>query len=1250
MSGLQHATLNNQLHFYKLAANFITRIFVTFFYFSGTYYHTTFMMITGNMKQITLNRSKFHIPAFIFILLLIAFPAHSQNLRINELMSSNNHSFYDEDGDTPDWIELYNGGTDAVNLSGYSLSDNIAFPFKWIFPDFVLGSGKFILLAASGKDRNTIPLYWETVISLNDTFRYNIPLTDPGAWRIPGFNDANWATGRSGFGYGDGDDSTVVPGGTITVLMRKSFMVSNLTAVKQLMLHVDFDDAFVAYLNGHEMARAQIGTNGIPPAWNTFAINGDHEAKLYQGGIPDAFPCDSAIKYLVPGNNLFAIEVHNSDTWSSDLSCIPFLTLGLSSEPEISRASSPSLKFGNSFFHLNFKINAAGDTVLLSNSAGIMIDSMYTGEIPADVSLGLKPDGISSRWFFSESTPGKTNSSKAFPVLSNTDPLFSHAGGFCADPLDLVISGAEISDSIWYTTDGSEPGRDDSLYSVPLHIAKSTVIRAIMLGPDRMNRRPVTRSYLFRSEQPTLTTISLSTAPPNFFQWDTGIYVLGPHASPDAPYFGANFWEDWERPIHIEIFEKDGSLGFETDAGVKIFGSWSRANPQRSLAFNAGSKYGAKMFGYKFFPELPFNKYNDFILRNSGNDWNNTMFRDAFMCSLLEQTNLDRMAYQPASVYLNGSYWGLLNIREKINEHFLATHHGIDPYQVDLLDGYGNPINGDAEHYNRMLNFLKANSPSVKTNYDQVKAMMNVENFMEYQLAQIYFNNTDWPGNNVKLWRPRTPEGRWRWIVYDTDFGFGCWDDDIRRYTYNTLAFALATDGPDWPNPPWSTFLLRRLLESQEFKNEFINRFADRLNTVFSYQHVLQHINQMRNTIAAEMPYHLARWNQWGENTDTWNGNVENMRLFANQRVWYMRNFINQQFGNHGFTTLKILISSPQSGTVKLNTLGLASFPWEGTYFKKVPVRLTARPNPGYRFVNWEGPVDNTLSLSTTLTISDFTTIKAVFKADGSGINDIVINEIYYNDPPDLNADDWVELCNKGTTTMDLTGWILKDEDDAHWFEIPSGIYMYPHEYLVLSRDASKFVVAYPDKNPPVGNFSFGLGSSGDCIRLYTADSILVDSVRYGVTDPWPSEPNETGTSLELINPVYDNSLAANWMASSATHGTPGQSNSLITGIKDIDSRPLSSHDMLFQSYPNPFSTVTTLLYEISEQEWTKITVYDMQGNLVGTLFEGETDPGIKEVSWDGCGSDGSKLASGVYVCRLETRNSTSHLRLVIVR
>jgi hypothetical protein len=1191
-----------------------------------------------------------HIPVLLIVLLSASLPILSQGIRINELMSSNSTSFYDEDGNTPDWIELYNGGTVAVNLSGYGISDNIDFPYKWIFPEFVLDSGKFLLLAASGKDRNTLPLFWETVISQNDTFRYNIPTMDPGSWQMPAFNDASWELGRSGFGYGDGDDSTIVPNGTITVLARRSFIISDLSSIKQLMLHVDYDDAFVAYLNGHEIARAQIGTSGIPPAWNSLANSGDHEATMYQGGLPDAFPCDSIVRYLVQGNNIFAIEVHNISPSSSDLSCIPFLSLGLSSQPEISRGTPPFLKFRNSYFHLNFKINAAGDTLMLTNPAGIMIDSLYTGEIPTDISLGLKPDGITSRWLFSEPTPGMANNSRAFTVQSNTDPVFSNAGGFFTAPIDLTISGAESSDSIWYTTDGSEPGRDDLLYSGPLYLTESTVIRSIILGPERMNRKPVTHSYLFRTGQPTLTTISLSTDSLNFFDLDTGIYAMGPNAGADFPFFGANFWEDWERPIHIELYEKGGNLGMDADAGVKIYGAWSRANAQRSMAFFARGRYGTDAFGYKLFPELPFTEYNNFILRNSGNDWNNTMFRDALMCSLLDQTDLDRLAYQPASIYLNGNYWGLLNIREKINEHFLATHHGIDPFQVDLLDAWSNPINGDAEHYNQMLNFLYSNSPSIKANYDHVKTMMNVENFMEYQLSQIYFNNTDWPSNNVKLWRPRTPEGRWRWIVYDTDFGFGIWDADQFKYTFNTLAFALATNGPDYPNPPWSTFLLRRLLECQEFKNEFINRFADRLNTAFSYQHVLQRINQMSNTIAEEMPYHLARWNQWGENIDTWNWNVEIMRTFASQRVSYMHTYISQQFGNLGYTSLKITTSSPLSGTVKLNTLTLESFPWEGTYFKKVPVLLTAQPNAGYRFVNWEGPVDNPLSLSTTLTLSGMTTIKAVFEANGSSLNDIVINEIYYNDPPDFDADDWVELYNKGVTTINLSGWILKDEDAVHRFVIPSGSHIYPNEYMVLSRDASKFTVAYPDKNTPIGDFSFGFGSSGDCVRLFTGDSVLVDEVCYGVIAPWPSAPNDVGTSIELTNPDYDNSLAINWIASSSPHGTPGESNSFFTGIKKIDSNNSSAGSHLLQSYPNPFSSITTLQYEVSEPEWVKIAIYDLHGNLVSVLIEGETDPGIKEVSWDGCGPSGTRIAPGVYICILETRNATSRHRLVMIR
>jgi hypothetical protein len=125
------------------------------------------------------------------------------------------------------------------------------------------------------------------------------------------------------------------------------------------------------------------------------------------------------------------------------------------------------------------------------------------------------------------------------------------------------------------------------------------------------------------------------------------------------PNWGANFWQEWERPVHIELYEPDGSRQLDVDAGVKIYGAWTRALPQKSLAFYTRKRYGTSEFACKLFPDQTCTEYNNFILRNSGNDWNRTMFRDALMGSILDYSSLDRQAYRPAVVYLNGSYWGL---------------------------------------------------------------------------------------------------------------------------------------------------------------------------------------------------------------------------------------------------------------------------------------------------------------------------------------------------------------------------------------------------------------------------------------------------------------------------------------------------------------------------------------------------------------------------------------------------------------
>ena len=153
-----------------------------------------------------------------------------------------------------------------------------------------------------------------------------------------------------------------------------------------------------------------------------------------------------------------------------------------------------------------------------------------------------------------------------------------------------------------------------------------------------------TSTFILDNESHDFPTIFLSTAPENFFDYYTGIYVMGPNASSDFPHFGANFWQDWERPVYIEILEPDGTY-FESPAGAKIFGGWSRGQAQKSLSIFARGEYGAREFDYPLFPDLDIDSYQSFVLRNSGNDWNFTMLRDWYMTGIFKSIDIDFQAY-----------------------------------------------------------------------------------------------------------------------------------------------------------------------------------------------------------------------------------------------------------------------------------------------------------------------------------------------------------------------------------------------------------------------------------------------------------------------------------------------------------------------------------------------------------------------------------------------------------------------------
>ncbi|UCH88728.1 MAG: CotH kinase family protein, partial [Thermoplasmata archaeon] len=1119
---------------------------------------------------------------------------------INEIMSSNSTTIQDEDGDYPDWVELFNPWTIPIDLTGYGLSDRESNPFKWVFPPCILNPSEYKLIFASGKNRTDVPAHWETVITEGDVWRYFIGVSEPlQDWVSPGFDDAGWLSGPSGFGFGDNGDTTIVPQ-TISLFIRTVFKVDDIRNITHAFLHIDYDDAFVAYINGTEIARSNIGGEiGVPPAYNTPALL-NREPFMYRGGAPEVYKIEYIQSLLVPGENVLAIQVHNGYA-SKDMTAIPFLTLGMryapanpSGVPDILQSSIESI-----CLHTNFKIDASGETLVLSDSTGKIIERIDTGNIPTDHSRGRPSDGGTEWMIFPQPTPGISNNTPGFQDLS-APVQASIPGGFYDNSISLALTTDSPTAVIFYTLDGNDPSVTSTKYTAPINISKTTVVKARPFDEGFLPGRIMTHTY-FINEISVLTVISLSTPPANLWDPEIGIYTKGNYT---------NYNQDWERPLHVELYEPNGNLGFSVDAGMAIVGQATRTLPQKSLAIFARGKYGYSEMNHQIFPDLPITEFKSLTLRNSGNDYKSTLFRDAMMQSLVKNTEIDTQGYRPAIVYINGAYWGIHNIREKQNEDYLASHHGIDPDNVDLLEadwqnkGYA-VIEGDAEHYNAMINFMENHDISDSANYEYVKTQMDMNSFIDYFVAQTYFGNFDLPGNNLKFWRPKTPGGKWRWLLFDTDLGFGLWKtwrNMSVSYDLNLIEFFTEPNGPDFPNPPFSTFLLRTLLENNEFRNEFINRFADYSNTIFRTDNVKKRINEMKAAIEPEIPRHLNRWKDTIGSIDNWNSNINVLHTFAEMRWGYVYDHIMKKFSLSGKAEIDLAVSTPGTGKIKVNTVILDTYPLKCTYFKDIPVKLTALPEPGYRFAGWTGitPAD---SVSISVNLTENLVATANFEPTSDFSHCIVINEINYNSSGDFNPEDWVELYNTHENPIDLSGWVLKDDDDTHEFVFPNDTLINSDSYLVLCRNTSFFHEAFPDVVSYIGDFGFGLSGTGELVRLFNGQDILVDSLTYGVDLPWPEKPDGTGVTLALLNPVLDNAFPGNWSASSV-YGTPGEKNDVyIVGVDET----LSDHPSVFwlgQNYPNPFNHTTTIPFNLPEAGIITIDIYTIHGQRIVKILD----------------------------------------------
>jgi hypothetical protein len=883
-------------------------------------------------------------------------------------------------------------------------------------------------------------------------------------------------------------------------------------------------------------------------------------------------------------------------------------------------------------FHTNFKIKSEGESLLLSDPSGAIVDRVSTVAIASDYSWGRQPDGAADWFFFDAPTPETSNVTAGYTAFSPSVE-FSQAGGFYRNGLTLEITSPALAAEIRYTLDCSEPEQNSTLYSGPILIQKTTVVRARSFTAGLLPGKVTTNTY-FINEASTLPVASLSTKRENLFDSATGIYE--------------NFWDDWERPIHFELFEKDGRQGVSVDGGIKIGGGLTRRRPQKTFRIYFRPQYGYSHINYQVFPDLPIYEFTTLFLRNSGNDWDQTHFRDGFLQTLVKGLDIDTQAYRPAVIFLNGEYWGILNIRERLTEDYLAEHYGVDPDNVDLLEiaypnTYVSVIEGDLQQFDAVYDYIQKNDLSVDEHYQYVQNRIDLNNFIDYVISEIYFNNGDWPTNNVKFWRPRTETGKFRFMLFDLDWSYGYQQLRVgsgpeNDYRANSLVKDLGTSKLQ------VALMLRQLLKNNRFKTDFINRCAGYLNTVFRPQHVLAVLEKVKTALEPEMPRHYKKFKS--QPISYWYDCIRIVEEFAQNRPYYLRGHFKNYFGLKDTVGVSLDVSPASAGDIIIDHEKISAFPWLGVYFTDMPITFTALPHIGYRFSGWTGDVASD-SIAITRTLGGGISLTAQFEKDDNAAQAIVFNEINYNSSKEFDPEDWLELYNGITDPVNISGWVIKDEDDTSGFAFPPNTIIMPADYLVVCRDEEKFHSLFPDVTNHIGDLGFGLNNGGELIRLYNAQNVLVDSLAYSDSPPWPVEPDGNGPTLMLRDSYLDNSLPQNWMASQK-YGTPGVANTFF--ISSVETTQPPQGFSLDQNHPNPFNSATTISYNLRYGGHVSLKVYNSMGRLVTTLIYGFQNSGRHVFTWNAKDDNNIRLASGVYFARLLSGSDEKTIAMLFIQ
>jgi len=920
-------------------------------------------------------------------------------------VSPSNANLKDNDGNDPGWVEFYNSSDAPVSLKGYALTDDLTNPRRWVFGNATVPAKSYMIVFLSGKDYADYVLPSDSLNMMSSDCS-----SESATGGMGGFNFGDWGGGMGDFGGGNfgggnfgggnmggnmGGNTGAASGNNVENLPGKSSLCFNEGGVLQV-------GSVMKVAQGGDYSRVVIKSNSANLSKvNQLVVRGfitkNHKIRVnFKEGDALSSWSGKNLRGTGDASSVYYVRLDDNakDLNRSKVTATTFATETQGSETTTIQITSYIARNRGHEPHASFKVEKSGGSLYFMNAESAILDSVRFGAVPTGASWSRNGAG---KWGFAIPSPYGNTLGEVYAEQVQVAEVNIPPSGFYSSAVTATFPAGTRCEQ-----GGAEPTANSPVVQTTVTINTTTVLRCRAYAGGSYPSEEIIRTYVFE-QQPSLAAIFVTTDPLSMFSPDSGLYMTGNNASMMDPKKGANFWSNRELPVYVEMFEpgKPKTPAFGVMGDYKISGQYSRAKEKKSFAVTLREEYGDKRLKYTLFPDYPeLKKFKAFSLRNFGNNSGDDYVRDRLGTSMTEGLGVDYQRGRYVIVYYNGKYYGIHDLRERNNEYYYETKYGYDPNDIDLLattsSGTDEASTGSSADYKAMLEWLQSNELTSDANYKKIADQIDIDNFINYMQAEMFLNNSDWPHNNMKKWRVASQKTKWKWFMYDVDFGFGVSYNTQNGNVFSYVTNANGTSGmggfnmgglgmgdfgggmgggqqqqPTNGSISAHTILMIRLLGNEGFKNAFINRFSVLLSMNFSAERLLKRINDLQSQVEPEM----ARDQEfWGYNASSMSNNLETIKNFAQTRQAKIREQMESYFSLSG--TANMTLTAQGAGTILVDGLPLDQSTMQLTFYTGVPVTLTAQGSSGV-FTGWS---DGVTDVTRKVNPGEVTSLTAVFR------------------------------------------------------------------------------------------------------------------------------------------------------------------------------------------------------------------------------------------------------------------------------